>query len=135
MQDKGGQAEAVDRHRNGNRRRIVDGCGTTLKQDRCQSEGDYHQGHGRGDCQGKGDFGGAADLGARSLFIPGLEAARQIGKQDHADGNAHHAKRQLVQAIGVVEPGHGPFVKAGHLTTDQQVDLHHTARQCGRGLR
>ncbi len=69
----------------------------------------------------------------RDPVHPRPEAARQIGQQDHADGNAHHAKRQLVQAVGVVEPGHGPFVKAGHLTTDQQVDLHHTARQCGRG--
>ena len=39
----------------------------------------------------------------------------------------------MVEAVCVIEPGHGPFVEAGDLTAYQQVDLHDPARQGRRG--
>ena len=73
LQHEGRQAEPVDRHRNGDGRGVICGCGPALEQHRGQREGDHHQRNRRGDGQRQRHLGGAADLGVRSLFVSGLE--------------------------------------------------------------
>ena len=58
---------------------------------------------------------------------PAFEPAREVGQQHDADGDADDAERQLVEPVGVGEPGDGAVEERADLAADQQVDLHHAA--------
>ena len=58
---------------------------------------------------------------------PALQPARQVGQQHDADRDADDAERQLVEPVGVGEPGDGAVEERADLAADEQVDLHHAA--------
>ena len=73
------------------------------------------------------ELGGAVDRVAAARAVAGLEAAREVGQEHDADGDADHAERQLVEPVGVGEPGDGAVEERADLAADEQVDLHHAA--------
>jgi hypothetical protein len=64
---------------------------------------------------------------------PALQAAGEGGEEHDADRHAHDAEGELVEPVGVGEPGDGAFEEARHLAADQEVDLHDAARERGGG--
>ena len=93
LQHESRQAEAVDRHRPGNGEAVGPRGGTTLIHDGDQRQRDHQEGDGAGQGEGQSKFTGARECPARARFVAGLEAARQVGQQHNADGNADDAQR------------------------------------------
>ena len=63
--------------------------------------------------------------------VSSLAARRRdkFGQQDDAHGDTDHAKRKLVEPVGIGQPGQRAVVVARHLPPDEQVDLHHATGQ------
>ena len=61
-----------------------------------------------------------------SVGVGGGVVLRQAGQQDRADRDAEHARRQLHQAVGVVQPRHAAGrQERGEDLVEQQRDLAH----------
>ena len=93
--------------------------------------GRHRKRHRAGDRQQQRELRRAVIGVAPALFVPRLQAARNVGQQHHPDGDRNHPQRQLVQAVGIGEPADRPLVERRDLPPDQQVDLHHAPRQHG----
>ena len=133
VQHEGRQSGPVDCQGRGGGLRVVGAEGSALVKHGTQRPGDDHQRHGGGERQGQRKLCPPVEAGIAAVGITRAQAARQVGQQHRADGDAHHAERQLIKPVGIAEPGDGAFGKARHLAADQQVDLHDPARQHGRG--
>ncbi len=57
------------------------------------------------------------------VVVLGLQRGRQARQQGHADGDAHQAERQLVEALGDVQPDPHPGHLAGQHGGNEEVDL------------
>ena len=132
MQNKRGQAEAINHQRLRGELAVLGGELAALKQHRNQGHGDRDQGGGGRHGHRQGEFARAAEGVTAPVLIPRAQTARQIGQQDHANGNPDHPKGQLIQAVRIVQPTNRALKKAGNLTAHQQVDLHHPTGQRGR---
>ena len=53
----------------------------------------------------------------------GAERPGELGQEHDADGDADDAERQLVEAVGIVEPGDGAGLQRGDDRADDDVDL------------
>ena len=123
MATKAGRPERVGGERRGGRRGVGGGEGAALEEDRDDRAGNDEE----GDRRRQGQRGGELDrpvLGVRGFGLAaGAERPRQIGEEDDADGDADDAERQLVEAVGVVEPRHRAGLERGDDRADDDVDL------------
>ena len=66
-------------------------------------------------------------LSITASWLLGAQVPRHVRQQHDADGDADDGQRQLVEAIGVVEVGHGAVLHRGDDGADDDVDLRHAA--------
>ena len=71
-----------------------------------------------GEGEGEGELGRAVDGVAAARAVAGLEAAREVGEEHDADGYADDAERELVEPVGVGEPGDGAVEERADLAAD-----------------
>ena len=81
------------------------------------------QGDGGGQRQQKRELKAAVLARHRAGFVVLGQMPRQCGQQYHADGDAHHAERELVDPVGVVKEGNRARLQRGDGGADEQVHL------------
>ncbi len=92
------------------------------------SEGKDARADRGGDGQEHREFDGAVLAPARARAVIRAETARKLRQEDDADGDANDGERQLIDAVGVIEPGHRARLQRGDHGADGEVHLRDAAR-------
>src|SRR5690349_17997763 len=60
-------------------------------------------------------------------FAAGTKCPGQVGQEHNADGDADDAERELIEAVGIIEPRHGAGLERSYDRADNNIDLHDAA--------
>ena len=129
MQHEGGQPCGIDRQGQCGIGRIHRAKGPALIQDLDDGMRQHHQPHGRRQRQDQRKLGPPVERILPARRITRAQTARQFGQQHRAHRNRHHTQRQLIQAVGIDQPGNRALGPRGDLPRHQKVHLHHAPGQ------
>jgi len=81
--------------------------GAALEKDRHDRQRHGDERRRRRQCEQHRDLDRTVEAPHRPARIAAAQPPRQFGQQHHADRDADHAERKLVDAVGVIEIGDG----------------------------
>ena len=123
-QNRGRQAKGKNGQRHAGHKGFLGSKGAAFKQDIDHRQAHDPKGNRRRQGQKEGDFNAAILAIHRGFGIIALQLARQRRQKGGANGNANHAKRQLLNAISVIQPRNCAIrYKGRQHGVDQKIDL------------